>query len=1265
MYFDAQNHTEEAYNADGYLESISYQDGFRVDLVYKTTSYGAGKGKVLSYVRDSGGRDITFIYNKNNYLSSIKLPDGGSIRYRYKNGSCDDALGFLLEVVEYQDGSSRKYNYDETKWCGQFVDSYLTGIRDEAGSYFASFEYESEDDAVDDPNGEMRSRRAIASLHAGDADKHEFAYQTDGSVRVTYPEGSTALLSFVSRKGSILLSAVDAPCNPICNQPARSHIYDDKGYLSSLEDFKGNITETSFDDAGLLIEKVDAKTDSSQRTTRITWNTALRMPLSRVISDPEGRVVSNGAWSYNSRGQVLASCELDPNLVGDYACVPSGQVPAGVRRTTYAYCESIDGVQCPRAGLLLTTIGSRTDVRQVTTYSYYMSNSSAANCDTPGAACYQAGDLHTITDAAGHITTIASYDGAGRITRIIDTNGINTDMTYTARGWLASRSVNGQTTTFTYTPYGAVQTVTDADNVTTTYGYDAAHRLVKITDAQGNYVQYTLDAAGNKTAEQVYDASGTLHQSLSRTFSTLGQLTKVTDGLNHTVFDANTSTSYDANSNLVQSADGLGIQHKLGYDALNRLVQTVDNYNGTDSATANTRTQYTYDSLDRLTQLTDPSHLATTYSYDGLGNATGQQSPDTGTTSRTFDAAGNVLTRTDAKGIIATTTYDVLNRPLTVSYPDSTQNITYAYDEANSVTGCSTSYPIGRLTRVVEHNVTTLFCYDAQGRVLSKRQSVGSGFSVGMPGLKPCPAGRMCISDSADPLPDTITYRYTAAGRLNSLTYASGTQVAYTHDRNGRIQAITVTPPNGSATTVVGNVTYQPFGPVSGYTLGNGQHVTRAYDANYRLTDLTSPAFTLHVARDAMGNITAIGDAPGANPVTETYSYDPLYRLTAITKADGNTLESVTYNQAGDRLNKTDSGLATGAYSYNPNTHQLIATGNAARSVDANGNTTAISQAGSVYGFGYNDRNRMTVAQLAGNTIGSYIYNALNQRVQKVANGVTQRFNYNEASQILAEYGVSNRDYIWMDDIPVANVDMASGSSTVSYVIADQLGTPRAIADGSGNALWVWAYRGNAWGEQQPTSNSYMYNLRFPGQYVDVETELHSNVNRDYDPLIGRYNQADPIGYEGGQWSLYAYVNNNPLSLIDPMGLEGAGVGMTPEQLRQLGEAHGKYSNEYLTGARDFVRNYRAMREANTIGADKYFHCKANCEATQRGQGGKDAACNISNARERFDQSIKGDPASASAEDQMANVFGRNHSAEGSCAQVCSIFRPSGLDPSY
>jgi len=60
--------------------------------------------------------------------------------------------------------------------------------------------------------------------------------------------------------------------------------------------------------------------------------------------------------------------------------------------------------------------------------------------------------------------------------------------------------------------------------------------------------------------------------------------------------------------------------------------------------------------------------------------------------------------------------------------------------------------------------------------------------------------------------------------------------------------------------------------------------------------------------------------------------------------------------------------------------------------------------------------------------------------------------------------------------------------------------------------------------------------LRFPGQYFDRETNLAYNWMRDYDPGIGRYVEADPIGLDGGP-NLYLYVAGNPLSGIDRLGL--------------------------------------------------------------------------------------------------------------------------------
>jgi len=64
----------------------------------------------------------------------------------------------------------------------------------------------------------------------------------------------------------------------------------------------------------------------------------------------------------------------------------------------------------------------------------------------------------------------------------------------------------------------------------------------------------------------------------------------------------------------------------------------------------------------------------------------------------------------------------------------------------------------------------------------------------------------------------------------------------------------------------------------------------------------------------------------------------------------------------------------------------------------------------------------------------------------------------------------------------------------------------------------------------------FVLNLRNAGQYYDGESKLFYNVRRDYDPVTGRYVEADPVGWAAGI-SLYGYVGGNPLILVDPLGL--------------------------------------------------------------------------------------------------------------------------------
>lgn len=93
------------------------------------------------------------------------------------------------------------------------------------------------------------------------------------------------------------------------------------------------------------------------------------------------------------------------------------------------------------------------------------------------------------------------------------------------------------------------------------------------------------------------------------------------------------------------------------------------------------------------------------------------------------------------------------------------------------------------------------------------------------------------------------------------------------------------------------------------------------------------------------------------------------------------------------------------------------------------------------------------------------------------------------------------------------------------------------------------------------------------------------------------------------------------------------------------------------------------MREANTHGADKYFHAKANCEAAQRGPAGVAVAIQISNMREWFDTRWpQNDPLSASAADQRANRTGRIAGITdpwSSCSSMLRELRPNGLPTRY
>lgn len=113
------------------------------------------------------------------------------------------------------------------------------------------------------------------------------------------------------------------------------------------------------------------------------------------------------------------------------------------------------------------------------------------------------------------------------------------------------------------------------------------------------------------------------------------------------------------------------------------------------------------------------------------------------------------------------------------------------------------------------------------------------------------------------------------------------------------------------------------------------------------------------------------------------------------------------------------------------------------------------------------------------------------------------------------------------------------GAATAYFIHTDQLDTPRAITNGSGNLVWQWdsdPFGKDAANEQPAGQPAFTFNQRFPGQQFDRESNLNYNYFRDYDPALGRYVESDLIGLLGGM-NTYGYVGGNPISGLDPLGL--------------------------------------------------------------------------------------------------------------------------------
>src|SRR5258708_5565144 len=810
------------YDAKGILSRISSRALLDETISYSTaatpSTIAPGEGLLIG-VTDAFGRHLDFAYDANRRIATMSAPAGGSYTFQY-DGPSGPAGANNLTQVTFPDGRARVYFYDEAAKinggaaCASpaaALRNSLTGVQDENAGRFATWTYDCQP-------------RVTSSQHALGAELFTFSYGADSTV-VVDPLNASRTVGIQKVLGVGHSTGTTQPAANGTGTVSTAQTYDANGNATSRTDFNGNRTNYTYDLArNLETSRTEGLTSAGgttpqTRTITTEWHATFRLPTR--IAEPL-RITTN---AYDSDGTLcgargaLCSRSIQATTDATGAQGLSG-TPSGAPRTwTYTYNAN---------GSPLTVKGPRTDVSDLTTYTYY------ANNDADPA---KRGNVASITNAAGHLTSITAYNAHGQPLTIVDPNGMTITLGYDARQRLTSRNSGGEVTTYNYDGVGQLTKVTLPDSSFLSYSYDAAHRLTAISDNLGNRIAYTLDAMGNRTSEQVFDPANALAQKRSRVYSSLNRLFQELGAQNQT-----TEYAYDNQGNVVSVKDPLNHVTSNQYDALNRLAQVTDPALGV--------TRYGYNGLDALTQVTDPRSLVTGYTVDGLGNLTQQSSPDTGTTVNTYNAAGNLATQTDAKGQVTGYSYDALNRVTLITFQDQSKQA-YAYDQGANAKGRLSSITETNAANAVTNQIA--YAYDVHGRVTSETRTVNGVQYV-------------------------LSYAYDTAGRLTGLTYPSGRTVTYAFDALGRVSQVTTTKATLTQ-VVVQNVAYQPFGGVKGFTLGNGQVSARGIDLDGRIASYTLGAQSFGIGYDAASRIQFISDF--ANPANANdYGYDALDRLT-------------------------------------------------------------------------------------------------------------------------------------------------------------------------------------------------------------------------------------------------------------------------------------------------------------------------------------------------------------------------------------------------
>jgi RHS repeat-associated protein len=747
--------------------------------------------------------------------------------------------------------------------------------------------------------------------------------------------------------------------------------------------------------------------------------------------------------------------------------------------------------------------------------------------ETAGSADMPGGDLiiERVFDAYNRIDTISR-------------GGIIENLDYNPDGTLAARTDgNLNTTTYSYDAFKRLTSSDRAGLATTAFDYDTHGQRIAVTDPGDHVTRYWYDDLGNLVKQESPDTGIT-----DWTYNSAGQVLTETDAKGQV-----TVYSYDASGRMT-GIDRAGSDYDISYDfdgcanGVGRLCSV-----GTGWGHA---THYGWNELGELVTLTtNEGQVGFTY---GPGEALSSIDYPSGRTVVFDNDSGGVPTQI---------------RLLQPGLPESilVQDIGYS----------PLARPIGWR---FANGLRTSVDLDARHRPIS----------IDVPGVMSWQAGAYAANDNLLAL--TVAdvehgFGYDALDRLTAST-SSGHELSYSYDTIGnRLSRVTdgmielgTYEPDSNRILSFGDRQYtlDPNGNTTGVSLDMVPDKTYVFSSHNRLLEVIDEESSSSLASyryDALGQ--RVGKTTAAE--TRRFIYGLNGQLLAEMDGDGRILHEFVYLSGQPIVDLFELPPAAPSAAGS----EIVIDDPEATVIGAN---WQIKSSASAVGGSFlqnrkrNDRAVLWHVDQPGFEGGPH--DVFVRWLQPEGEGISTVYGVDAAGQPTQHVIVDHSAHELGDWVPLGNFDFApgdgspnqfvslkgfhndtgfegtfleadavkilptsipGGSSEPRFLHGDHFGTPHFVTDLDGTIVWSATYLpfGESTVDQDPDGDGvdYTLNNRFPGQYFDGETGLHYNYLRNYDPTIGRYMEADPIGLEGGV-NMFAYAESNPLRYSDVFGLD-------------------------------------------------------------------------------------------------------------------------------